>query len=97
MRKRRDFTVDYEQLNTEKIIENASLSNFRTLKVFIFCHSDLDKAYYYDIIIPKPHKAGEISMLIEREAEHASSSLRMEPPSSLADDAPIHFEDGEAS
>jgi hypothetical protein len=57
--------IDYEQQNFEFIIENAGLSKFRTLKVFLIMKGDFKRLYQYDIMIPKANKAEEFAPLIE--------------------------------
>jgi hypothetical protein len=56
----------------ERIIENAALSKLRTLKVFILHKGILDRAYEYDVIVPKPHKSEEVEGLIEEENQYLS-------------------------
>ncbi len=60
--------IDYEAINTERIIENAALEWLRTLKVYILTLT-LDHAYEYDAVIPKAHWHEEVEELIELEPD----------------------------
>lgn len=65
--------IDYEQVNFETIIENAGLSKFRTLKLYLIRYSNFKRLLHYDIILPKANKAEEFAPLIdiaERELEN---------------------------
>ncbi|CDW78036.1 UNKNOWN [Stylonychia lemnae] len=54
-----------EQSHFEFIIENAGLSKFRTLKLFIILTSNFKQMYNLDIIIPKANKSEEFAPLIQ--------------------------------
>lgn len=57
--------LSHEQQNFEFIIENAGISKFRTLKLYIILKGNFKSLYYFDIIIPKANRAEEFAPLIE--------------------------------
>lgn len=57
--------LNKEQQNFEFIIENAGLSKFRTMKLYLMLKSNFKQLYVLDIIVPKANKADEFAPLIE--------------------------------
>ncbi|CAI2360661.1 unnamed protein product [Moneuplotes crassus] len=61
IRRRKKREIDHEVVNQQRIVDNALVSKLRTLKVIIIKKGNFHKIYNYDVIIPKYHKAEEVS------------------------------------
>ena len=65
MKSKKATPLDYANANFETIIENAGLSKFRTLTLYLIRSQNLRTLMAYHVIIPKSNKSLEFAPLIE--------------------------------